>query len=180
MTSKYKGNQSHTLQLQKRLCNVCRFGKSDVTMMITSMCLGVAIMLVPLLDLGSDQVLKAWKFERNIEVYHLDECHCDCEDCDKLRKHFQSMHDEEQEHVLIFLAISTGFAKELYIVKCDKGIRNEGVDLHLLHCRGPRIEQQGQNFWPSLFRRWKYQQTVLHLMHCSLMHVCLIILSTAW
>ena len=79
-------------------------------------------------------------------MYHLDECHCDCEDCDKLRKHFQSVHDEEQEYVLIFLAISTGFAKELYVVKCDKGISSEGVDLHLLHCRGPRIEQQGQNF----------------------------------
>ena len=80
--------------------------KSNVPMMVATIFLGVAIMLVPLLDLGSDQVLKAYKFESNIEVYHLDECQCDCEDCDKLRKRFQSVHDGEQENVIMFLAMS--------------------------------------------------------------------------
>ena len=111
-------------------------------MMVATMCSVVAIMLVPLLDLGSYQVLKACKFKRNsnIEVYHLEEC-C-CEDSGKLRKRFQSVHDEERENVTIFVIhISTGFVKGLYVVKIDKGISREGVHLHLLYLRGPRIKQ---------------------------------------
>ena len=122
--------------------SVCHFSKkSDVPMMVAIMCSVVAIMLVPLLDLGSYQVLNACKFESNIDVYHLEEC-C-CEDSGKLRKRFQSVHDEEWENVTIFfIHVSTGFVKGLYVVKCDKGISREGVHLHLLYLlQGPRIEQ---------------------------------------
>ena len=82
-------------------------------MVPTMMCLGVDTMLVPLLDLGSVQVLKACKFESNVEVYHLDECHHH-EDGDKLRKRFQSVHDEERENVtiLFFFMSPQGLSKD--------------------------------------------------------------------
>ena len=73
-------------------------------MIAATMCLGVAIILVSLLDLGSDQVLKACKFEGSNEVYYLGEC---CrEDSDKFRRCFQSVHDEEQGNFNIFLSMS--------------------------------------------------------------------------
>ena len=69
-------------------------------MMVGMVCLGVDIMPTPLLDLGSDYVLKACKFESNTEVYDLGKCHR--EDSVKLRKWCRSIHYEGRVNVTSF------------------------------------------------------------------------------
>jgi len=49
------------------------YGKSLVILAIASMRRGIAIVLVPLLGLGTDQVAKAIREDKNISAWHVDE-----------------------------------------------------------------------------------------------------------
>ena len=123
-------------------------GKSAIPMTVGSLRCGVAIMLVPLIGLGSDQVSKACKFEQNIEAYHLDEHRGD--DAHALRTRLESIHPVERDNVTVFLFLSpqslatnsSWFPTIAHLAK--KGY----ISLYCIdeaHC----IEQQGRHFRPE-------------------------------
>jgi len=67
--------------------------KSDVPLTVASLSQGVAIILVPLVGLGSDQVSKALRPDRKIEANHVDEFKR--ADGKKLRRRMKNGSDDE-------------------------------------------------------------------------------------
>lgn len=80
------------------------FGKSVIPSTICSLRRGIAVILVPLLGLGSDQVNKTMMIEKNIESYHIDEHRL--EDATLLRKRLQGLTAKERENISIQLYLS--------------------------------------------------------------------------
>jgi len=72
-------------------------GKSLIPQTVASLRGGVAIVLVPLIGLGSDQVEKSTVVEHNVEAYHADEHKG--RDGDALRQRLRAMTEGEAEHV---------------------------------------------------------------------------------
>ena len=79
-------------------------GKSAVPEAINVLRRGVAVTLVPLIALGSDQVTKAFKIEINNEAYHIDEHKGN--DLALLKERLVKASAEELDHVSINLFMS--------------------------------------------------------------------------
>ena len=80
------------------------FGKSVIPLAIASLRHGVAVVEVPLIGLGSDQVAKAVFIDNNIEAYHVDEHKF--ADAALLKQRLLSMTDEERKRLTVVLYLS--------------------------------------------------------------------------
>ena len=68
-------------------------GKSVIPLTVASLRQGVVVILVPLVGLGSDQVSKALRPDRNIKAYHVDEFKR--ADGTQIRRRMKNISDDE-------------------------------------------------------------------------------------
>jgi hypothetical protein len=123
-------------------------GKSAVPLTVAYYQRGIAIMMVPLIGLGSDQVSKSNSPGHRIESYHLDEHKF--EDLKKLRQRLIGMSPNEVENTTILLFASpqslTPKSKWFHVLNSlfDKGYISF-VCIDEAHC----VEQCGRSFRPE-------------------------------
>ena len=128
-------------------------GKSLCPLTVAAMRRGVAIILVPLIGLGSDQVAKASRADHNIEAYHIDEHKGP--NAYALRERYRAYNKEESKHVIILSFINPQSLKR------DPSKPNRGwfqtfsdlaeQDLISLICinEAHTVEQCGRSFRPE-------------------------------
>ena len=85
-------------------------GKSLVPLTVATIRRGIAIILVPLIGLGSDQVEKAIVVDHNVEAYHADE-HKQL-DGQLLRARLLGMEEDEIQHISAIVFLSASALKE--------------------------------------------------------------------
>ena len=123
-------------------------GKSVVPLTVASLCQGVAIILVSLVGLGSDQVNKALRPDHNIEAYDVDEFKR--ADGTKLRSRMKNVSDDEilvSTQILYMSRHALSKDSPWWPTLCDLEKRNLISVLCVDEAR--EIEQSGRSFLPE-------------------------------
>jgi len=124
------------------------FGKSVIPSTICSLRRGIAVILVPLLGLGSDQVNKTMIIEKNIESYHIDEHRL--EDATLLRERLRSLTAKERENISIQLYLSPlALAEGSEWMPILRNLAQKDFICLLCIDEAHYIEQQGRCFRPE-------------------------------
>ena len=123
-------------------------------MTVASLLQGVAIILVPLVGLGSDQVTKALRPDHNIEAYHVDEFKR--ADGTKLRNRMRDISDDEilVSTQILYMPLAL-FRKICHGGRHCVTSRGEISSLFYVFTKHTRLNNQDGAFVLSLDWRWR-------------------------
>jgi superfamily II DNA helicase RecQ len=123
-------------------------GKSEIPLPIGSLPTGVTLSMVPLVGLGSDQVINSRHSKNLIEAYHLDKN----PGCDgyALRSWLLSLHPHEAECVSIFFYVLPQSLKEgSFWYKCLFELASKNLIQLICIDKAHSVAQNGRNFRPK-------------------------------
>jgi superfamily II DNA helicase RecQ len=123
-------------------------GKSAIPQTIGSLQTGVTLSMVPLIGLGSDQVNKSQNNDNLIEAYHLDK-HRGI-DGKALRERLLSLHEQEANHVSIFLyALPQSLQVGTFWYQCLLTLSSCNVIWLIVIDEAHNVAQDGHSFRPE-------------------------------
>jgi superfamily II DNA helicase RecQ len=134
------------------------YGKSLTALVIATMRRVFSIMEVPLLGLGSDQVTKTIRVDKNIEAYHVDEF-CG-EKARELKQQIVNITEDERYYLSVILFMSP---RKL---KCDsewmpllESLAHKGFILFICVDEAHSVNLHDGGFRPNFWSQWSASRT---------------------